>query len=233
MPRDDRRGRVEAADQPLKSLFGPERSYITFAHPGRMQDRAFAVVVSLFLLLLGTGCGLVFSYGQPALMQELQAHLDHSPLNRTYTAVEETVTQGASMPPAGATQGLPGSGSPGFRAPGAAVLILLGNNLLIAGALAFGSRLFAPAYAAALTSYILFLNGAVTASIFLGAALQASFPFALAAMAPHGIVEGAGIVLAGALGYVSLMDRRIRILTWFVVAVVPLRSPSAPAWRSS
>jgi len=188
-----------------------------------MQDRAFAVVVSLFFLLLGIGCGLVFSYDQPAVIHEVHDHLDHSAVNRAYAAVEEMVTSDTDGGADGAAGERPNPATPsGFGAPAAAVFVLLGNNLLVAVALAFGSRLFAPAYAAALSSYILFLNGALTASIFLGAALQVSLPFALASMVPHGVVEGAGIVLAGALGYVSMMSCRVRTLMWFVVAVVPL-----------
>jgi uncharacterized membrane protein SpoIIM required for sporulation len=180
-------------------------------------------MLALVFLFLGAGFGLVFSYNQPSMMEGVEDRLDRSLINRTYSAAEEAVTRIADDPANDPGEMEPDIAQPpGFRAPGLALLLLFGNNLLVASGLTFGSRMFTPAYAAAMTSYILFLNGAMTTSLFFKTMVGVSLPFAVATMMPHGAVEALGVVLAGALGYTSLTDGRVRIPRWFAITVVPL-----------
>lgn len=152
-------------------------------------DKQFALFCAVFAIFLGLGAGLVFGYEEPATVRFAQERFEASAINQTATAVQQTLAE-----------------SPGGEAiaPLAFVMLILANNAVIAGILAFNHRFLLPVQSVIITSGALFFNGLIFGAMLIREARAGGVMDAAIAFGSYGLIEIGAYVLAGALGFYAL-----------------------------
>lgn len=168
-------------------------------------DRCFALICSAFAVLLGLSLGVVFGYAEPAVVAVAQDRFDASAVNQTATAIQ------------GALEARPdGAGV----APAVFVLLLLANNAIVAGLIAFNYRFLLPVQSVIVTFGALFMNGLIAGAMLIRE-VQAAGVGPVLPMVAWGALEFAAFVTAGAVGYLGLTGRRPDGRGTFAAGILP------------
>lgn len=166
-----------------------------------MDDPHYFLFCAAFMLCLGLGLGSVFGYAEPASVTVAQAAFDRSVTNQTATAVQAALEDR----PDG-----------GVVSPIVMVALLVVNNLVVAGLLAFNHRFLLPVQSIIVTSGALFMNGFIAGAMLIrevgAGGLDSIIP-----MLPWGGLEFLAFSVAGAIGYLARTGQARR----FTFGVLP------------
>lgn len=156
-------------------------------------DLGFAFFSSGFAILLGLALGVVFEYSEPAMMESAQSRFDASGVNLATTATRGILEGQVGGP---------------IMAPAFFVVLLLVNNLAVAGLIAFNSRFLNPIQSIIITSGALFSNGFITGTLLVREVLAVGFTKVMPIIGPYWGLEMVAYIIAGAIGYYAIMHGR-------------------------
>lgn len=161
--------------------------------PASDRDLGFAFFCSGFAILLGLALGVALGYSDPGVADGAQSRFDASGVNAAATAAQgvlEDLPRGSAL------------------APAFFVVLLLLNNLAIAGLIAFNPWFLNPVQSVIVTSGALFSSGFIIGTLLVREVLAIGFSTIMPIAGPYWGLEMIAYVISGAIAYYAIMHGR-------------------------
>ena len=161
--------------------------------PASDEDLGFAFFCAAFAIILGLSLGVVLGYSDPGVTTAAQSHFEASAVSQTAAVGQEILAES----PTGQV-----------LAPAFFVVLLIVNNLIVAGLIAFNHRFLIPVQSIIITSGALFFNGFIAGAILIREISMVGFVSIMSTIGLYWGFEMAAYVIAGAIGYYAIMHGR-------------------------